>query len=43
MPLTKKGEIILNKFKRKYGAVKGENYFYAYMKLNPKKTIKWHR
>lgn len=41
MPLSYKGEKILERFKKKYG-LKGENYFYAYIKKNPKSTKSWH-
>lgn len=43
MPLTKKGKKILADFKKRYGAVKGEGFFYAYINKFPKRTKSWHR
>jgi hypothetical protein len=43
MPLTKEGEKILESFKRKYGTIKGENFFYVYIKKYPDRTRSWHR
>ena len=43
MPLTKSGKKVLKEFKREYGKIRGERVFYAYMKLHPKKTGKFHK
>jgi len=42
MPLTKKGERILNSFKKRYKD-RGEEIFYRYMNKHPKITKTWHR
>ena len=43
MPLTKTGKRVLTRFKKEYGKKKGKEVFYAYMKLHPKKTSKFHK
>ena len=43
MPLTKKGEKILGSFKKRYGIIKGQGFFYAYIKKHPGRTKEWHR
>jgi len=42
MPLTYKGKKILERFKKKYGEEKGEDFFYAYINKHPKQTKSWH-
>lgn len=42
MPLTKTGFSVLRDFKKRYGSIKGEQYFYATIKKNPIMTKKWH-
>jgi len=42
MPLTRKGEKMLRKFKREYGD-KGEEVFYSYMNKYPSRTRNWHK
>lgn len=43
MPLTFKGRKVLNKFQLEYGKRKGRNIFFAYIKLNPRQTYKFHK
>jgi hypothetical protein len=43
MPLTKQGKRILNDFKKKYGSIKGEEFFYAYINKYPQRTKHWHK
>jgi len=42
MPLTKKGNRMLRRFKKQYGK-RGEEVFYRYMKAHPKITRSWHK
>ena len=42
MPLTKSGESILRKLKKKYGSERGEGIFYAMINKKARGTEKWH-
>lgn len=42
MPLTKKGQKALKRFKKRYGK-RGEEVFYRYMRKYPKRTKSWER
>lgn len=43
MPLTKKGEEILEIFQQEYGKEKGKRNFYATMNRHKKYTRGWHK
>jgi len=43
MPLTRKGKEILEKYKKRYGKIKGKSFFYATMKKYPRRTKGWHK
>jgi len=43
MPLTLRGKRVLHKFKTQYGAKRGTNIFYGFMRTNPHAFSSFHR
>jgi hypothetical protein len=43
MPLTKTGQEVLGKMKKKYGDKKGEQVFYASINADKSGSEDWHR